>query len=77
MGIDESLTGDAALVWFGELGYAVGHGPHVAPGEPATERASFHDAILVAYLRDKLKDERVINGLNFKDQIDSIVGAMQ
>ena len=25
-GIDESIVEDAALGWFGELGYAVGHG---------------------------------------------------
>jgi len=37
-GIDESIVEDAALEWFGELGYAVGHGPHLAPGEPAAER---------------------------------------
>ena len=33
----ESIVEDAALTWFGELGYAVGHGPRLAPGEPAAE----------------------------------------
>ena len=37
-GIDESIVEDAALEWFGQLGYAVGHGPPLAPGEPAAER---------------------------------------
>ena len=37
-GIDESIVEHAALEWFGELGYAVGHGPHLAPGEPVVER---------------------------------------
>jgi type I restriction enzyme R subunit len=34
--LNESIVEDAALEWFGELGYAVGHGPHLAPGEPAS-----------------------------------------
>jgi len=38
MSLTESIVEDAALEWFGELGYAVGHGPHLAPGEPAAER---------------------------------------
>jgi hypothetical protein len=51
MSLNESIVEDAALTmpaatltrplprregW--ELGYAVGHGPHLAPGEPAVER---------------------------------------
>ena len=28
MSPNESIVKDAALEWFGELGYAVGHGPH-------------------------------------------------
>ena len=51
MSLNESIVEDAALEWFGELGYAVGHlpaprsatwqagGPHLAPGEPAAESA--------------------------------------
>ena len=38
MPFTESIVADAALEWFGELGYAVGHGPHLAPGKPAAER---------------------------------------
>ena len=38
MSLNESIVEDAALEWFGELGYAVGHGPQLAPGEPAGER---------------------------------------
>ena len=38
MSLNESTVEDAALAWFGELGYAVGHGPYLAPGEPAAER---------------------------------------
>ena len=51
MSLNESIVEDAALEWFGELGYAVGHlpaprsatrqagGPQLAPGEPAAESA--------------------------------------
>ena len=38
MSLNESIVEDAALTWFDELGYAVGHGPQLAPGEPAAER---------------------------------------
>lgn len=38
MTITESIVEDAALDWFGDLGYTLGHGPHMAPGEPAAER---------------------------------------
>ena len=34
----EEIAEDAALTWFGELGYAIGHGPQLAPGEPVAER---------------------------------------
>ena len=47
MSLNESIVEDAALEWFGELGYAVGHGPQLAPGEPAAERDSFGEAVLV------------------------------
>ncbi len=47
MSLNESIVEEAALEWFGELGYAVGHGPHLAPGEPAAERDSFGDVVLV------------------------------
>ena len=31
MSLNESIVEDAALAWFGELGHAIGHGPHIAP----------------------------------------------
>lgn len=52
--LNESHVEAATLGWFGELGYAVGHGPHMAPGEPEAERASFGDVVLVARLRAAL-----------------------
>ena len=55
MSLNESIVEDAALEWFGELGYAVGHGPHLAPGEPAAERESFGEVVLVERLRAALR----------------------
>jgi type I restriction enzyme R subunit len=55
MSLNESIVEDAALEWFGELGYAVGHGPHLAPGEPAAERDSFSEVVLVERLRAALR----------------------
>jgi type I restriction enzyme R subunit len=55
MSLNESTVEDAALEWFEELGYAVGHGPHLAPGEPAAERASFGEVVLVERLRVALR----------------------
>ena len=55
MNLNESIVEDAALEWFGELGYAVGHGPHLAPGEPAAERDSFGEVVLVGRLREAIR----------------------
>ncbi len=60
MSFNEAVVENAALTWFGELGYARGHGPHLAPGEPAAERESFGDVVLVGRLRkaiDRLNPE--------------------
>ena len=55
MSFNESIVEDAALEWFGELGFAVGHGPHLAPGEPAAERDSFGEVVLVGRLREAIR----------------------
>ena len=55
MSLNKSIVEDAALEWFGELGYAVGHGPHLAPGEPAAERQSFGEVVLVGRLRAAIR----------------------
>jgi len=54
MSLTESIVEDAALTWFGELGYTIAHGPHMAPGEPAAERDTFGDVVLVGRLRDSI-----------------------
>lgn len=55
MSLNESIVKDAALEWFGELDYVIKHGPHLAPGEPAAERASFADVVLVGRLRQAIQ----------------------
>ena len=55
MCLNESIVEDAALDWFGELGYAVGHGPKLAHGEPATERDSFGEVVLAGRLREAIR----------------------
>ena len=52
---NESIVEDAALEWFGEMGYAVGHGPRIAPGEPAAERDLFGEVVLVGRLREAIR----------------------
>ncbi|MBI5767862.1 MAG: type I restriction endonuclease subunit R [Verrucomicrobia bacterium] len=53
--LNEALVEDAALTWFGELAYAIGHGPHMAPGETTAERSSFGEVVLVGRLREAIK----------------------
>lgn len=55
MSITESIVEDAALTWFGEHGYVIGHGPQMAPGEPSAERESFADVVLAERLREALR----------------------
>ncbi len=55
MSLKESIVEDAALAWFAELGYALGHGPQLAPGEPAAERDAFGDVVLVRRLREAIR----------------------
>ena len=52
MMFNESIVEDADLTWFGELGYAIGHEPHIVPGEPAAERDSFGDVVLAGRSRE-------------------------
>ena len=50
----ESVVEEAALEWFGALGYAVVAGPSIAPGEPGAERSSYEQLVLEGRLRDAL-----------------------
>ena len=53
--LNESAVEAAALEWFESLGYSIGHGPHLAPGELATERDSFSAVLLKERLSDALQ----------------------
>ena len=55
MSLNEFIVEDAALEWFGELGFASGHGPQLAPGAPAAERDSFGEVVLVGRLREAIR----------------------
>jgi type I restriction enzyme, R subunit len=55
MSLKEAIVEDAALEWFGELGYAVGHGPQLVPGVPAAEGDSFSDVLLVGRLCEAIQ----------------------
>lgn len=55
MSFNESTVENAALSWFGELGYAVGHGPQITPDEQAAERGSFGEVVLVGRLREAIR----------------------
>lgn len=51
-GITESTVEAAALEWFQQQGYAILHGPDIAPGEPEAERESYGDVLLKQRLRE-------------------------
>jgi type I restriction enzyme R subunit len=55
MTLNESVVEVAALEWFESLGYQVGHGPDLAPGEPASERDSYADVVLVGRLQEAIR----------------------
>ena len=44
----------AAMEWFQDLGYALRHGPEIAPGAAGSERATYADVLLVDRLRNAL-----------------------
>src|SRR5437899_2929718 len=52
--ITESTVEEAALQWLSELGFAVAHGPEIAPGELHAERTGFGETVLAKRLRDAL-----------------------
>lgn len=50
----ESVVEDAALAWLESLGYAIKHGPEIAPGELFAERGDYEQVILADRLRQAL-----------------------
>jgi len=55
MSLNESIVEAAAQGWFQELGYALVHGPYIAPNEASSERDSFGDVVLVGRLREIIR----------------------
>jgi type I restriction enzyme R subunit len=53
-GFTESVVEDAALAWLESLGYAVKHGPEIAPGELFAEREDYGQVLLATRLREAL-----------------------
>lgn len=52
MSLNESIIESATLEWFGQLGHAIGHGLHLAPGEPTAERVSFGNVVQSIFMRN-------------------------
>ncbi len=50
--LNEAQIEMAIVERFCELGYEYIHGPAIAPGEPAAERADYHEVVLAERLRD-------------------------
>src|SRR3990170_2116345 len=50
----ESVVEDAALAWLESLGYAIKHGPEIAPGELFAERENYGQVVLADRLRQAL-----------------------
>jgi len=50
----ESVVEEAALEWFGGLGYAIAYGPDIAVDGSLPGRASYADVVLVERLRTAL-----------------------
>ena len=50
----ESVVEEAALAWLESLGYAIKHGPEIAPGELFAERDDYGQVILLTRLREAL-----------------------
>jgi type I restriction enzyme R subunit len=54
MTISESVVEEAALAWLEDLGYAIKHGPEIAPGVLFTERKDYDQVMLWLRLSDAL-----------------------
>ena len=53
-GVTESVVEQAALAWLESFGWAVAHGPDIAPGTPGEERADYSAVVLRRRLGDAL-----------------------
>jgi type I restriction enzyme, R subunit len=48
----ESTVEQATLQWLGELGFAVEHGPEIAPGELHADHTGFVETVLANQLTE-------------------------
>ena len=53
-GVSESTVEAVALDWLASLGWAVLHGPDIAPDAPAAERSDYAEVVLAGHLRSAL-----------------------
>ena len=53
-GVTESVIEQATLAWLESLGYAIKHGPDIAPGESVAERQNYGQVVLEDRLRQAL-----------------------
>ena len=54
--LSESTVEAAALDWLARLGWAVAHGPDIAPDTPGAERSDYSQVVLARRLRDALAE---------------------
>lgn len=54
MSLYESDIEQAACEWFADIGFAIAHGPDIAPEGSDSERESFEDVVLTERLRDAI-----------------------
>jgi len=52
--VTESVVEEVCLAWFEALGYEVLAGPDIAPNEPAAERESYQEVVLIRRLREAI-----------------------
>ena len=52
--LNESTVEESALDWLRSLGWQTAHGPDIAPGSAAAERADYGEVVLAQRLRDAL-----------------------
>ena len=52
---NKSIVEEAALEWFGDLGYAGARRSRIAPGEPTAKRQSLGKVVLADRLREALR----------------------
>ena len=58
---DESQVEEAALEWFGRLGYDVLHGPDISPDGPQPERVSYPPDLRDAAVQTVLQQAEVLS----------------